>query len=380
MPPETRGVGSSFQTTPRVPHLSVEDNVGFGLDRLRGRPAARGWPRCSSWWAWGISAPLTLTSYRGPQQRVAWLARSPRPPCCSSTSRSPTWTPTSRADAGGDRDHPTQDEDDAIFVTHDPRKSVRPRRSGVVLCTGGSNSSPRRRPSNHHPASQFVAEFVGRRPTSCPGGDQRGHRHRAGNIRRQPAMSSSRARVEVMIRPGRHRLSAVRDGSGLITRRSSVARSACTASSCPWTPGALLAALSSTLPTGCDVRAQAHVLHVVTSRRGRGGRQRRSGRHSPEQCAAPGARAGARGLARLHRRPAASARARASAPPSARAPSPGAGLVALRLSSQGRGRTLRCSRQLIPEGPAPLASARAASPPTRAGRASARGRPGEAAR
>ena len=97
VPPEARGVGIVFQDYALFPHLTVADNVRFGLHRM-GRGAGTGaWARRSRWSGSRRSPPATPTSCRaGSSSGWRWRARSRRrPPSCCWTSPSRTSTPTS---------------------------------------------------------------------------------------------------------------------------------------------------------------------------------------------------------------------------------------------------------------------------------------------
>jgi iron(III) transport system ATP-binding protein len=77
--PEARRIGMVFQDYALFPHLSVRDNVAFGIRHLPAPSATPAWPRCWNWSAWAMPrkrAPHQLSG--GQQQRVA-LARALAP-------------------------------------------------------------------------------------------------------------------------------------------------------------------------------------------------------------------------------------------------------------------------------------------------------------
>ena len=80
-PPERRRVGLVFQDHALFPHLTVAQNIAFGLDKMPRRSAPPGSARCSSWSGSGhLAARYPHELSGGEQQRVA-LARAlaPRP-------------------------------------------------------------------------------------------------------------------------------------------------------------------------------------------------------------------------------------------------------------------------------------------------------------
>ena len=91
LPPYARPLNMMFQSYALFPHLTVWDNIAFGLRRDRlGRPPR--WPsgstRCSSWCSWASTASASRTSCRAASSsawrwRAAWR-RSPS--CCCSTN------------------------------------------------------------------------------------------------------------------------------------------------------------------------------------------------------------------------------------------------------------------------------------------------------
>jgi iron(III) transport system ATP-binding protein len=90
VPPEKRRVGMVFQDWALFPHLTVAQNVGYGLPR-----AERRGPRVAAALHMvgldGLGGRQPATMSGGQQQRVA-LARRPSPASCSWTNRSPTST------------------------------------------------------------------------------------------------------------------------------------------------------------------------------------------------------------------------------------------------------------------------------------------------
>ncbi len=124
LPPEKRGLGFVFQDLALFPHLTVADNVGFGLHRLeRGARKARGLDTLALLGLDGLAERYPHELSGGQQQRVAIaraLVSDPRILICDE--------PT------GDLDRATADEvlrllqqlnrefgKTIVMVTHDPK-------------------------------------------------------------------------------------------------------------------------------------------------------------------------------------------------------------------------------------------------------------------
>ena len=91
--PESRRVGMMFQDYALFPHLTVAQNVAFGLRRLDRARARRVEEMLELVGLNHAAASYPHEISGGQQQRVALARRwRPRPSCCCWTSLSPTWT------------------------------------------------------------------------------------------------------------------------------------------------------------------------------------------------------------------------------------------------------------------------------------------------
>lgn len=164
LPPEKRGLGMVFQDYALFPHLSVADNVAFGLHRLS-RAARRSRVQevldLVGLGALAHRYPHTLSG--GQQQRVA-LARAlaPRPPVILLDE------PFSNLDAEL-RSQMRQDvgailkgsHSTAIFVTHDQQEALLLGDRVAVMRQGFVEQVDVPEDIFHAPRSRFVADFLG---------------------------------------------------------------------------------------------------------------------------------------------------------------------------------------------------------------------------
>jgi iron(III) transport system ATP-binding protein len=165
VPPEQRGVGVVFQEYTLFPHLTVEDNISFGLRKLGAQERAQ---RLGEMLAMvGLAAfarryPHELSG--GQQQRVA-LARAlaPRPAILLLDE------PFSNLDAEL-RTHMLHEVytilrelgTTAVFVTHDHEEAFMVADRVGVLNGGRLEQLSRPEELYHLPATRFVAHFVGK--------------------------------------------------------------------------------------------------------------------------------------------------------------------------------------------------------------------------
>ena len=162
VPPEKRQVGMVFQEGALFPHLTVEQNIAYGLSRKSDRPQR-------------IAEVLALTGLEGmnrrlphqlsggQQQRVALSrALAPRPQLLLLDE------PFSNLDAGlreqvrGEvmtilRDHHIT----AILVTHDQEEAMYAGDAIMVMNQGRVEQQGHPQEVFHRPVSRFVAEFMG---------------------------------------------------------------------------------------------------------------------------------------------------------------------------------------------------------------------------
>ncbi|MGH7388494.1 MAG: ABC transporter ATP-binding protein [Candidatus Rokuibacteriota bacterium] len=267
LPPEERGVGVVFQDYALFPHLTVADNVAFGL---RGQPRDRRGQRGRA-----VLDLVGLADFAGryphelsggQQQRVA-VARALAP--------APALMLLDEPFSNLDADLRAQMRDEvekvlrgtgttAVFVTHDQEEAFTIADVVGVLNHGRLEQVGPPETIYHHPATPFVAEFVGAADflpglvTSAGIVTEVGV---FGNVEgREPG-----EKVQVMIRPDDITFVPAEDGEAVILRRYfrgsenlyclGLASGHRVHSSQP---------SSAAFATGLRVRPEAHVLHVVT--------------------------------------------------------------------------------------------------------------------
>ena len=266
VPPESRGVGIVFQDYALFPHLTVADNVAFGLQHL-GRAARR--ERIAS-----ILELVALSDMArryphelsgGQQQRVA-VARALAP--------APSLLLLDEPFSNLDADLRAQMRDEvenilratgttAIFVTHDQEEAFTLADRVGVLHRGRMEQLAAPEAVYHHPATQFVAEFVGAADflpgLVTPDGIVTEVGTFANVDRLEPGQH-----VRVMVRPDDITFAPERDGTGIITRR--YFRGSETLYCIRLPSGHRVHSSqpsSSTFSAGLRVRAEAQLLHVV---------------------------------------------------------------------------------------------------------------------
>ena len=164
LPPEKRNIGMVFQDFALFPHLRVEDNVGFGLQRLGQRErqarvremlAIVGMP------AFARAYPHQLSG--GQQQRVA-LARAlaPRPTILLLDEPFSNMDVDLREQLAREvRSILKQENNTAVLVTHDQNEAFAMADQICVINEGSILQQGSGYDLYHRPNSRFVADFIG---------------------------------------------------------------------------------------------------------------------------------------------------------------------------------------------------------------------------
>jgi len=267
IPPEARGVGIVFQDYAVFPHLTVAENVGFGLHHF-GRTARQ--ERISQ-----ILELVGLGSFArryphelsgGQQQRVA-LARSLAP--------APALILLDEPFSNLDADLRAQMREEVerilrntgttgIFVTHDQEEAFTLAGRVGVLNEGRLEQLDAPETIYHHPATLFVAEFVGA-ADFLPGlVTPYGIVTELGVVANTEAWKIGE-KVKVMLRPDDITFVPSSVGDGMIIRRDFRGSETLYCIRLPSGQRVHSSQASSTLyPNGTRVRAEAHLIHVVT--------------------------------------------------------------------------------------------------------------------
>ncbi len=267
VPPEARSVGVVFQDYALFPHLTVEDNVGFGLHALpreRRRERVRSVLDLVGLLTFASRYPHELSG--GQQQRVA-VARALAP--------APTLILLDEPFSNLDADLRAQMRDEvekvlrgtgttAVFVTHDQEEAFAIADAVGVLDAGRLEQLAPPEVIYHHPATPFVAEFVGA-ADFLPGlVTPEGVVTEVGVFRNVEGREPGE-KVKVMIRPDDITFVPAPDGEAVIVRR--YFRGSETLYCLGLASGRRVHSSqpsAAAFPTGLRVRPEAHVLHVVT--------------------------------------------------------------------------------------------------------------------
>jgi iron(III) transport system ATP-binding protein len=267
--PEDRGIGIVFQDYALFPHLTVADNVAFGLQRLP-RPARRE----------QVVRTLEMVDLAdlarryphelsgGQQQRVA-VARALAP--------APALMLLDEPFSNLDADLRAQMRDEvekvlrttgttAIFVTHDQEEAFTLADRVGVLNRGRIEQIAAPEDVYHHPATRFVAEFVGAADFLPGEVTNSGIVTEIGVFDNVDRLEPG-ARVQVMVRPDDITFVPQWDGAGTLTRR--YFRGSETLYCIRLPSGNRVHSSqpsSATFSTGMRVRPEAHLLHVIAFR------------------------------------------------------------------------------------------------------------------
>ncbi|OLO26269.1 ABC transporter ATP-binding protein [Alkalihalophilus pseudofirmus] len=223
LPPEKRGIGMVFQDYALFPHLTIEKNVTFGLNRWKNRDKkkrAQEVLELVGLGEFGHRLPSELSG--GQQQRVA-LARAlaPRPKVILMDE------PFSNLDAGL-REKMRYDVTNilrkanatAIIVTHDQKDAFAVSDRVVVMNEGIIQQIAAPKEMYRCPANCFVAQFVGKTNlisgTLCP--DLKHVETHIGRVCLPQATDKVLENVMVSIRPEGCRLAEKGRYAGLVER------------------------------------------------------------------------------------------------------------------------------------------------------------------
>ncbi len=162
VPPEKRNVGMVFQEGALFPHLTVEQNIAFGLSKDDQR-SDRVSEVVKMTGLEGLTQRMPYELSGGQQQRVA-LARAlaPRPEILLLDEPFSNLDPALREQVRRDvmsilrANHIT-----AIFVTHDQEEAMYVGDSIAVMNGGKIEQQGTPEEIFHRPATRFVAEFIG---------------------------------------------------------------------------------------------------------------------------------------------------------------------------------------------------------------------------
>lgn len=221
IPPEKRGVGMVFQEHALFPHMTVSENIMFGLDGVNGSEAAE-----------TVQSMLTLVGLEhytdryphelsgGERQRVA-LARAlaPRPILVLLDE------PFSNLDA--DRRWRIREEvrailtgidATAIFVTHDQEEALFIGDRLAVIRDGELEQIGSPEEVFHDPGTRFVAEFMGQTEFIPGVVGETGVQTELGLLPQEVEYELG-ARIEVAFRPDDVSFDPRPDGAGLVLAR-----------------------------------------------------------------------------------------------------------------------------------------------------------------
>ncbi len=221
VPPEDRGVGMVFQEYALFPHLTVEENIAFGLKKLDPQTRVHritGMLETVGLGAFGRRYPHELSG--GQQQRVA-LARAlaPRPSVLLLDE------PFSNLDSDlmAQMHHEVyailrELGTTAIFVTHDQEEAFVIADRVGILNQGRLEQLGRPAEIYHRPATRFVARFVGKADFLPGRVTEEGIITEVGSLPNTPNFPGG-AQVEVMIRPDHIELIPDPTGNAMVLSR-----------------------------------------------------------------------------------------------------------------------------------------------------------------
>ncbi|MGF1471565.1 MAG: ABC transporter ATP-binding protein [Rubrobacteraceae bacterium] len=216
VPPEKRKVGMVFQDYALFPHLTVGQNVAYGLPR--GKREARVAEVLGLAHLAGLGDRMPHELSGGQQQRVA-LARAlaPEPAVVLLDEPFSNLDASLRARVRAEmRDILKKARATAIFVTHDQEEAFSIADEVAVMIDGRVLQKAPPEDLYLYPANREVAEFVGE-ANFIPGTAEDGRvRCLLGDI---PALDAEDGEVEVMLRPEALLLRALPDGEATVTGR-----------------------------------------------------------------------------------------------------------------------------------------------------------------